>query len=784
MASSSKEWPKVMSSHHRDRECGPCFLCKKKQPRYDHFCSLSSGEQRFLQQHLESDIPNSTCLCRAHIKEAKRNRSDPEYIPVWKRSSLLQDTQSVCTYSNCAATLREKIIIPSAETQAIFAQLLNVQGSVALCETHYHSLYRQLHKPNSCAGCGANPKAREGAFIRHSPDAITVSEYLCERTGCDLSLTPTDTLCKSCYDMHLVILNHIEQLSNEPKTKLKSDITEWNEKLADENTNELTRAILATVLFVGKKIQKDRAILLPHAVTVFLENYSHDDDDFYLELGDGRVKFSSRWLLHQLIIHLQPYIKFKCVVKKLGTLIYSCTSDPLKCLSLALHDSCADTPFNLDVSQSQLTTDRQKNVLREAGDIINDIVHDTIRDQKQKKIDLTTFDLRECIGSTSEVLWDFISSCTRSVRERTGRPYSSDNHIRNVRRFFIISQLLFSTNPSCATTLHHLVADTIEVNGGSRQLIRVMNRLGVSVASDTHDRLVTEVAEKQQLKSLWCDLSPSIFTVASTDNIDFLQSHAAVYCGDQSRSYHATTVQVVQPVPSLTCTGEKATTQDPTRAVASQPVPLLTGTGTTQDPTNGSSAVASDTLKTPSIQHLSKRLLSNSPSNSPHKHGKVGPKRRRRRTMEIFPKQVNEVRHEIANSTNYQRYRSLQLSQFSESGDSKTRLFKETFAYLLQKLTMQDTEVLKPLREFILPTSAQLSDHNPSSIYYMEILDENADSQSTMAEVSELLLEKLLVESQKWVVLVGDGKTYDHLKKVKRGQLLKNCLSFLATGIF
>ncbi len=89
--------------------------------------------------------------------------------------------------------------------------------------------------------------------------------------------------------MHLVILNHIEQLSNEPKTKLKSDISQWNEKLADENTNELTRAILATVLFVGKKIQKDRAILLPHAVAIFLENYPHDDDDFYLELGDGKL---------------------------------------------------------------------------------------------------------------------------------------------------------------------------------------------------------------------------------------------------------------------------------------------------------------------------------------------------------------------------------------------------------------------------------------------------------------------------------------------------------------
>ena len=77
---------------------------------------------------------------------------------------------------------------------------------------------------------------------------------------------------------------------------------------------------------------------------------------------------------------------------------------------------------------------------------------------------------------------------------------------------------MLATNPVCNTELHHLVADAIEVCGGSRKLLRILNRLGICVSCDTHDRFVTSIAEEQRKSSVWNELSPNTFTVASADN--------------------------------------------------------------------------------------------------------------------------------------------------------------------------------------------------------------------------------------------------------------------------
>ena len=156
MARSREGLPKVMSSYHRNRCCSPSFLWGNQQPRYDHFCILTNGEQRFIKMH--SSIRNDTllddsCRCRTHWREAKQHQSDPEYIPEWKNDQ--SQPQCITKYiSKCSATsLSNKIIVPSNEMHVEYCKntgisctVYNTLPSVLSTDAHTTSMCREGSK--------------------------------------------------------------------------------------------------------------------------------------------------------------------------------------------------------------------------------------------------------------------------------------------------------------------------------------------------------------------------------------------------------------------------------------------------------------------------------------------------------------------------------------------------------------------------------------------------------------------------------------------------------------
>lgn len=110
-------------------------------------------------------------------------------------------------------------------------------------------------------------------------------------------------------------------------------------KVSDKGTAKVLKGILCTVIYVGKEIMHERAVLLPHASQVFLTAYADNSDILQtvhqLELGEGAVKYTRKWLFHQIILHLDKFVSHTCAHKKFGMILFRKGGDILTSLSWA-----------------------------------------------------------------------------------------------------------------------------------------------------------------------------------------------------------------------------------------------------------------------------------------------------------------------------------------------------------------------------------------------------------------------------------------------------------------
>ena len=93
------------------------------------------------------------------------------------------------------------------------------------------------------------------------------------------------------------------------------------------------------------------------------------------------------------------------------------------------------------------------------------------------------------------------------------------------------------------------------------------------------------------------------------------------------------------------------------------------------------------------------------------------------------------------------------------------KLKRDLHAYVSVKLTEQPPQPSQNIKSFLHSIDPQ--PHITPAIHYLPFVDENPDSEDTLLHISEDLLEKLGSDCQDYVFLVGDGKTYQHLMKIK-----------------
>ena len=173
----------------------------------------------------------------------------------------------------------------------------------------------------------------------------------------------------------------------------------------------------------------------------------------------------------------------------------------------------------------------------------------------KQQFEFVDLDFDSEIEGIDPKLWEAICLLTKSASERKGLskvcdPSSKAHHRKKVRRFFLLSALLFCINDDYTIPLHTYITDLIEGQGGSTALVKMLNQLGVCASSDTLARYI-QGKVSDPLTRISQSLDMDSFTAVSADNIDFLHSYARHYKGSNNSSWHGTTIQAVQPLPSL-----------------------------------------------------------------------------------------------------------------------------------------------------------------------------------------------------------------------------------------
>ena len=143
-----------------------------------------------------------------------------------------------------------------------------------------------------------------------------------------------------------------------------------------------------------------------------------------------------------------------------------------------------------------------------SGDHRNTSVHKLAKHFSSHVSDLTTslvLDLDAYINEVCLVapeLWELVCNLTMTVNKRKGKKAATakdtfTRRIKHLCRAYILSVILFVRNNECYFPFHVLLADAVECNGGSTELITILNRIGVVCSVHTLKRVIQYVSQER-----------------------------------------------------------------------------------------------------------------------------------------------------------------------------------------------------------------------------------------------------------------------------------------------
>ena len=662
------------------------------------------------------------------------------------------------------------VICEASSVSVSEEEVANVSSPFFLCRQHYYDTYSYCRNSNECALCGS--KSNHHVIIekyRRLPQPENITLLLSEIGNFEEELTVESIVCNSCY----LLCKRLLQQSGEDLRSADSIMENLKTKLGDleEKMNHCVDSselvLLQTALFLGEEMLAHHAVTFPKIYQRYVSLLNRDSQD--------TVQSPKYKVLLFLGKEFGDLMSSSCPCPRIGRLLYRAKCDPYVMLSHALG---ATKNISTQGTGGTGGTGSKALPIQQVASYLNEKVHDLssniIAKYDEAPSESCGFELEEFVSCISPDLWEMMDVLTLPKYLNRGRK-QSESHARDrkIKIAYLVCVVMFcASGGRCSVPLHTLLTDYIEATGGSSELISVLNKVGAVASSETLDRHIMKVSTQPKMDGLLKDLDTTTFTIASTDNIDFLQSHASVYSGSQYRSWHGTTVQVVQPQKRLNNV-----------VVPPEVTPIV------------SSSCNPAVLDSEQLTDIRTCRLRTSPINSPSKHGHSPPYKRVKRGR-TFAEAVSlgevsrsslQIAEPLQTSSSRQNTTTCTLtySDFLSSSEevaAMENLGNQAFTYMMHKLALKPDKVLFNFKEHMCAVNSESMHAEPASVVYLSVLDIHADTVEAMSEVAAMLYKEYIVTTgAEHLVVAGDAKTYLRLKELKQeyGDELKWLLPFI-----
>ena len=491
-------------------------------------------------------------LCRDDISKVLMNSS---HVPRWtlRREKIINkcivdkcnDDSFVSTKVCTADELRK--VFDSVQLQCS----VHIPTPTPLCKHHYHKVYNSLvPTQKNCTTCNISLKHSNS---RPCPQPDVIMNHLRVHTSFNGNIKEHDKVCCACYRSQLFIIQKNSIISNDSDLEQLIKTYSSNSKVVVTIHDAVDYAVNEVTVMVAKQLLARNVLLLTNVHESFL-NYVHEKIiKNNIQCTESETQVPSRYILSNLTANLQHHIQYNCDKRKYGTLLYRHETDIRPALSQALWKlrQVNHTNPNTETRQEQLESGQERTTWLHD---LNNKIHSQAKHFLAKEGDheYESLDIDQLIKEIDPELWETVCILTRSISEKRGTSRVTDEssqvfHIKKTRCFYLLCSLLFVTDDRCSLPMHTLLTDLVDSQGGSTLLIRVLNRLGICASLETLSRFIQhKVTTLNSTKQV-----TNGFTVISADNIDFLHSYARVFCGNQVSSWHGTSIQAAQPLPSL-----------------------------------------------------------------------------------------------------------------------------------------------------------------------------------------------------------------------------------------